>query len=165
MTQDNNTHTVVVYKGVSCPSEELNEALANLDFPSEFHEAHIRKESDKPGLQVTYVDSRIASKALAQTLVTVLAIMQQQGKVQLSVEPDGSVVQAATYTVTGADTELVHVDKDNPNGFEWFQMYHIASPMAEMHIRTDEAGLLETTVISADYNRNVKYTFTVVVPL
>lgn len=155
----------MVHKGVSCPSEELNEALANLDFPSEFHEAHIRKESDKPGLQVTYVDARIASKALAQTLVTVLAAMQQQGKVQLSVEPDGSVVQDATYTVTGADTELVHVDKDNPNGFEWFQMYHIASPTAEMHIRTDEAGLLETTVISADYNREVKYTFTVVVPL
>lgn len=165
MTQDNNTHTVVVHKGVSCPSEELNEALANLDFPSEFHEAHIRKESDKPGLQVTYVDARIASKALAKTLVTVLAAMQQQGKVQLDVEPAGVGVQDTTYTVTAADTDLVYVDKDNPNGFEWFQMHLIATPTAEMHIRTDEAGLLETTVISADYNREVKYTFTVVVPL
>lgn len=54
------TYTIVVHKGVSCPSDKLSEVLANLKFPSEHHEAHIHREfaeNGDPVYVVKYVDT------------------------------------------------------------------------------------------------------------
>lgn len=94
---------------------------------------------------------------LAGILCLVLHDMMQYGTVKLHVSSYKSV-----YTVKDVDSELVHVDKDNSNGFEWFQTYLIASPTAKMHIKTDAVGLPEVTVVSDDYARRVTYTFMIV---
>lgn len=56
MLQDNNTYTIVVHKGVSCPSDKLSEVVAGIKFPSEHHEAHIHREFDENGESVYVVD-------------------------------------------------------------------------------------------------------------
>lgn len=101
-------------------------------------------------------------KTLTKALIAILATMRAQGTVCLEVDPPGGKNTKVAYTVTGEDEDLVYVDKDNPNGFEWFQMHLIASPTAKMHVCVDKAGMLETKVVSDDYNRSVTYTFTVV---
>lgn len=97
-------------------------------------------------------------KTLAEALVAVLSLMHKQGKVYFKVDGAG-----AKYVVTGEDLELVHVDKDNPDGHEWFEMFLVAAPAAEMQVKLDSHGALRVVISSTDYNRPLtRYVFWVV---